>query len=786
MPKYFLAGLLWLLLMPCVGAQTHLAGKVVDEHGLPLPGCHVHRKVLCAITNAEGTFYMEWPGHPDRIVLTHIGYLPLDTLVYSGMPLVLQLTPAPRNLQEIAVLGSLVETLTSRQKSVMEQKEIRQRLTGTLMQSLQRIAGVHSIDIGHHASKPLIRGFSSQRVVVSENGLRQEGQQWGADHGLELDAFAMETVEILKGPAAIEFGSDALGGALIVHNHQAPLQAGWSGNTTFFARSVNGGVGTSVQLAHKGKHHFFKGKFTGYDFGDYRVTTDQIEYLERKIPIYHKRLKNSAGQEYDGWMQWGYRNHNYRSLVTTSVVTQKSGFFPGAHGVPDPSRLEHDGHSRNVEFPFQKAVHFKAMQQNQWQLPHAELQIDWGYQRNVREEHSPFHTHYANQPLPLHNPNLELKFNLDVWQANLKMASEWKENFKWSAGIQTQWKNNAVGGYGYLLPEYQSFSAGAFAKTDYSLTPTLVWSMAVRADFNQLQTIGYFDPILFAYLTQNGLSETEADKYAQRSSSQRRRTASWSGLTGIRWTPNSLMDIRANLGKAFRTPTAVELASNGIHHGSFRHEMGNPNLRNESGYYADLSVAIQHNGWKWEIAPYAYWFGNYLFLNPTGAWSVLPHAGQIYRYEEARAWLGGVEISMDKNWKRWDAHLQFEYLYSRQQTNGKSFPLPFMPPVNGLAEVGYRAPDWSTAATQNRIFIQSRMAASQNRIARNEKVTPGYVVWSAGCTTQIKTNGHTSISVTLQGNNLFNTKYLNHMSFYRKLEIPEQARNIQIMCQFTF
>lgn len=123
--------------------------------------------------------------------------------------------------------------------------------TGNLVQAIENVPGVHSMDIGAGFSKPMIRGLEFNRIAVSENGIKQEGQQWGADHGLKIDTFNVEGVQILKGPASLLYGSDAMGGVIEILPAQAPAEDQVFGEASFIYKSVNEAFGGSLMLGVK-------------------------------------------------------------------------------------------------------------------------------------------------------------------------------------------------------------------------------------------------------------------------------------------------------------------------------------------------------------------------------------------------------------------------------------------------------------------------------------------------------------------------------------------------------
>src|SRR5690606_16634300 len=202
------------------------------------------------------------------------------------------------------------------------------------------------------------------------------------------------------------------------------------------------------------------------DFADYSVPTDHIVYLTRRIPVYNQRLKNTAGNEYSLSTQIGYVSGDFESVLTISNFYQKTGFFPGSHGIPTIDRVQDDGNRRNVEFRYQNVNHFKILSVNNLKLHPHSLIFSFGFHHNHRQEWSLFHTHYGNQPPPEKNPDLELDFNLSTFDAQLKYTHLFSRKNKVNFGIQSQSQKNSIEGYNFLLPEFSRFNLGTFLSNE--------------------------------------------------------------------------------------------------------------------------------------------------------------------------------------------------------------------------------------------------------------------------------------------------------------------------------
>ncbi len=764
-----------------------ITGTVTDYNNQPLPGCHVISGAINTITDANGKFTLgELVSSETRIIFSFMGYQTLDTIVMveKNRQFHVQLHAENHRLTEVAIKGVNSQYNNGLNRDGMTTNELRQSMNGTLTKTLERLPGFNSMDIGVSASKPVIRGMAFNRVVVVNNGIKQEGQQWGADHGLEIDPFLTERAEVIKGAVSLEHGSEAMGGILQVSSNQIP-DRGFSGNFQVLGKSVNETVGSSLLLQESNQKLFFKTRLTALDFGDYRIPADTIIYLSRKTPVYNKRLKNSAGKEQDVYLQAGMVQSTWQTSVSASRVWQKSGFFPGAHGKPDLQRVAHDGNFRDIDFPFQNMEHLKVVSNTRVQMGKSFLAVDLGYQRNHRQEWSLFHTHFGELAPPLENPNLEMDFILNTLTANGRWTIPTGDNHSLTTGVQIQKQENRSSGFGFFLPDFNRQTYGVFVKSQWQINPKTSFTSGLRYDYGNIETKPFFDQNVYNYMIAKGITEEEAFAYAKRSALLNRRFANISWLGSLKYEPREHITITINTGSSFRIPTAIELSANGIHHGSFRHEAGSANLSSEKGYFVDGSIEIRKGNNSFMISPYLYYFSNYIFLSPSLEWSELSHAGQIYRYLQSKAIMGGVEFTSNVEiGKHLDLLLNGEWLMNAQTGNveNSGYPLPFSPPANFFAELSYKLQPNNEGA---KISVHSKSALKQSRIARNESITPGYFSFGMGFHTSVKA-GSTKLLIDVHAHNIFNNKYFNHISFYRKLEIPEPGRNVQILLSLPF
>ena len=661
---------------------------------------------------------------------------------------------------------------------VVDQDFLRKHFTGNFMQAMENIPGVQTMDIGSGFSKPMIRGMGFNRIAVLENGIKQEGQQWGADHGLELDAFNIGTVNVLKGPSSLLYGSDAMGGVIAITSPPVPSVDMLFGDVTLLGKSVNGTLGGSFMLGIKKSFWYAQVRYSEQHFGDYRIPTDTIVYLTQKMPVYGRKLKNTAGIERNIGFFAQYQRQRYKANYSVSNVYQKTGFFPGAHGIPDVSRVEDDGDSRNMELPYSKVNHLKVTTLQQYAWEKLVLSGDFGFQNNHREEWSVFHTHYGSQPVPEKAPEKELAFNLNTLSASVKVRFIGSSSWEHALGWDGQHQRNDISGYSFLLPEYYRSTTGLLWLTTYKPNNVISVSGGMRYDYGYIHISSHEDAYLADYLRKQGYDEEQVEHYKWNSHAVKKKFGDYSFSLGLVWTPSERHMVKANVGRSFRLPGANELAANGVHHGTFRHEQGDTNLKSEQGWQMDASYNLRYNGFSISVSPFVSWFSNYIFLRPTGEWSVLPHAGQIYRYTGAEALFAGTEATIDIHFLRsFNYRISGEYVYT--YNCDEHIPLSFSPPFSMRNTLTWQR-------KQVMLYAEWQSIARQNRVDRNEDRTPGVNLFHLGGSLNISIRGNQAIEITLTARNIFNTRYYNHLSFYRKVEIPEPGRNFQLLIKIPF
>jgi len=627
--------------------------------------------------------------------------------------------------------------------------------------ALANIPGVQAITTGPAVAKPLIRGLGFNRIAVFDHGIRQEGQQWGADHGLEMDLLGVEKVDIIKGPGALLYGPDAMSG-VISFLPQRQLKDGTLNSKGLFQwRSVNESLFFGIRSDIFFKPISLKLTVSQQDFGDFKVPSNVFLFNGFTYPLWNQKIKNTAGRERSARAELGYFSRWGFSSIYAAYYDLNVGFFSGAHGIPTLEDLLPDESTRNVNHPYQSIRHIKIIHNNNIRIGRHWFESDVGYQQNLRQEFAQPHSH----GIPLNPSNtLEHSFFLTTWSVQSRFHHHVHNAIQIIYSVSGQYKTNKTGGFEYLIPDFDDWMAGSSALVKWTPREQHSFTLGLRGDYAGLTSSAHYRQIY-----ENGLPIG----MIQASSAQNRRFLNFSGALGFS-TVRGFNTFKAHIGNAFRTPAVVELSANGMHHGAFRHEVGDSALKSERAIQLDFSFLHSEPKFFVSMSTFFNYFFGFIYLNPTEKFSPLPEAGLIWHYEQSDGVHTGIEAECDVHpLEALHIGAGGQFVYTIDPATGYSFPL--MPPATGL----FRA-DYTLNLLKNKLVLtpglEGRFSAPQFLHARNELFTPGFAI------ANLRVQGRLNFKflkpvITFRVDNLLNSRYFNHLSNWRYLGLPEPGRN---------
>lgn len=727
-----------LLMLVCVSvpalAETTinkvvLNGRVTDAiDGQPVVGASIYFPQLKqgTVTNAEGNYTLkDLPAVKTTIQVTYVGHLTIiqsiDLRKTTKADFVLQENNAM--LKEVVVTGLTGSTRADHSPapiSVVAPRVLQATPSTNIIDAVAHQPGVSQITTGGGISKPVIRGLGYNRIVTVNDGIRQEGQQWGDEHGIEVDAQSVHSVEILKGPATLMYGSDAMAGVLVLHEAPVLPQGTMALNIGSEYQTNNHLFDYTVDFAGNQKGLVWNWRWSEKDAGEYNNKVDG------RVPgsQFHERALTGMLGINRGW---GY------SHLKLSYYHIKPGLVEGERnedtGLLEPSEA------------FQKIDHYKAVLDNSFLLGNGSLKAVIGYQQNRRREFE-------------EADELGLDFRLHTINYDVHYLQAADTDWQYAAGISGMWQHSENIGQEYLIPSYRLFDVGAFASVTRQFD-NLTLSGGLRYDIRHLHSYEQEDEgeLRFTDFTRN-----------------------FSGLTGsigaiYNITPK--LNMRLNLSRGFRAPNLSELGSNGEHEGTFRYEIGNSQLSPENSWQLDLGLDYSSEIISTQLSLFANHIDNYIFLERLTSAT----EENLYQYKQGTARLLGFEAMVDIHPIE-PLHFEnsFSYVNARQLNQPEdSRWLPFTPAPRWNSDLRFDIIRDGRTLTNTFVSLGLECYLRQNNAHTaygTETATPSYTLLNITAGTDIRWHNRTVASVYLSGTNLTNRAYQSHLSRLKYADGP--------------
>ena len=768
---------------------TTLTGRMLDtDNREPLTGATVYVRQLArgAVADTAGYFRLErvCPGQY-TLEYEFIGYKTITQSITVGPDSLVALAPVlllPDNqtLREVVV--------TEHRSEAQQLLQVQTSLSGTALEatrgqslgeSLKTMTGLYSIQTGPTISKPVIHGLYSNRIIILNNGIRQEDQQWGTEHAPQVDQFLASRITVIKGAASIRYGSDAIGGVILVEPKAMPTQPGIGGEVNVVG-ATNGGMGVASGMVEGA----FSKKLTGLSWR-LQGTLKRSGYV--RTPNYYLdntsyHENNFSGDVHYGRDRWGVEG--FYSQFDTKI-----GLFTGAQvgsfadlyaAISRPEPLSQPGFSYALDRPYQAVQHGLLKLRAYYKTGRGgTITATFARQQNTRREYDLQSFSRATDP--------ELYLRLTTHTADLVWEHQSLKNRR--GGV---WSGSA-GGSGitqgnvreflFLIPNFRSYGAGGFAVERYAIGR---WTLegGLRYDYRWLRA--YF------------LDEATKQTYH---TTHRWQNANGSVGAAYQLRPNRSdepLTLTASFGTAWRAPNVADLYSNGLHQSAVAYERGNPNLRPEQAYNGNLVLAYSGKRLSGEIGVYNNRIDNYIYLKPDSVPIVRQRgAFPAYSYAQVRATFRGIDASLTyKLTDRLTLTTKNSLLYAYNHTDHDY--LVFVPPNRSDNRLRYELNQWGKL-TKLYASVSGLYVARQNRVPpvtirqENGQIIfrgdfapppPAYFILGAEVGFVARVNGH-PLSVILTGTNLANLAYRDYLNRFRYYA-DEPGRNLSLKLRLPF
>jgi len=723
-------------------AQNKITGKIVDQANRTLPGASVILPDLNknTISDKDGNYTLpNLPNGKITIQFSYIGYAnKIETLFLNGKDVVLDvpLQQSVIEAEEIVVTGGYNSTQHENavKIEVLKPSPLNSKATPNFAEVLTKVPGVDMISKGSGVSKPVIRGLSMNDILVLNNGVRYENYQYSSHHPLGIDEFGIEDVEIIKGPASLLFGSDAIGGVInFLKETPAPINSvkgdynlqlftntlGMTNNIGIKGASRN--LFGGVRIGHKTNADFLQGG------GDFAPNSRFNEYS----------VKSNFGITGNSGTFKLYYDHNQQKLglveeEAIEAITQRN---------------------RKNDIFYQQITTDLVSSQNKLYLGKMKLDLNSAFQNTGL-------IHFGEAGVY----EIEMNLSTITYEAKLHLPSD--ANSEYIVGFQgiNQKNTNRNNRETILLPNAITNNYSGFCLLQHTFGEKLKLQTGFRYDLKTITTES---------------TGKEEDSTGYRIALEK-KYSSFSGSLGATYHISEELLLRMNIASAFRTPNLAELTSNGQH--ETRYEVGNQNLVPEKSYETDLSLHYHKENITFDMAGFYNVINHYIFISPTGETT---HMGlPVYKYLQNNSSLFGGEAGLHFHPKEIE-WLHFETTFSAvigKQANGDF--LPFIPAHKLNFEL--RAEKEKVIFMNDAFFsVNSTTAFDQNRAAPDETTTNGYTLFDFSLGGNISVAEQKFI-ISLSVLNIFDTKYIDHLSTLKEVNLYNPGRNIALTLKIPF
>lgn len=726
------------------GVVTDSSGTLLSNATIRLDGT---KNVL---SNQDGRFILKGvcAGH-HNLSVSFVEYdsLLLSITVTKDTVIHFRLVKTTNQLTGVTVTGisekkQAIATLSS---TDIKGTQLFQTRGATLGESLKGIPGLNSLQTGPSISKSIIHGLHSNRVLILNNGIRQEGQQWGSEHAPEIDPFIASKITIIKGAASVRYGSDAIVGVVLLEPKILAPQKKLEGEVNVVA-ATNGRMGVVSGLL-EGK---LDKKLDGLSW---RLQGTLKRAGNFKTPNYY--LKNTGLFEGDFSAATAYKKDNYGIELYYSEFHNKVGIFEGSHvgNITDlyaafkrtvPITASYFSYKINRSYQSIAHILFKA---NAWYKfkNGSRLEAVFARQGNRRDEYD-IDLPYSTDPNILKMPQISFKIKTHTLDLNYDWPN--KNNFSGSVGISGSTQGNVFNGIRYLVPNFRNYTGGAYAIERYTKSK-LTLEAGLRYDYRWLRVYRLNNNTLQTYHTTHDYSNI-------------------TGTFGAIYKFSNHFSLTANAGSAWRAPSVNELYIDGIHLSAASYERGDSTLKSERSYNFTLGLKYESENFTAEAVVYDNIINNFIYAKPTlQPITLISGTYPYFKYIQENVTLKGLDLDLSYTPVK---HITIDSKTSMVRAWNRSIHdyLVFMPADRFDNAIKYNIGSMGHLHDCY-ISLQNITVRREDRVPPNSDYVappPGYSLFNinAGFETHISGN---QLNINLGAENVTNVAYRDYLNRFR-------------------
>ena len=781
------------------GQKVTITGCVKDADSKEIISfCNIvsENKRTGTITDGNGKFLLNLPssnGIPAFIV-SYSGYKP-DTILIDGnkKEFIIYLQPVTGSLNEVVVTGVTRATLLKENPiaiSIVSGKIIDKTIESNIIDALvKNVPGLNAVNTGPNISKPFIRGLGYNRVLTLYDGMRQEGQQWGDEHGIEVDAYNIDKAEIIKGPASLMFGSDAVAGVVSMFPYlPKKIDGKLHGRVISEYQSNNGLTGNGFRLGYN------NGSWLGVVRGSYRIAKNYSNSIDNRVyntGFNEANLAATAGHT----SSKGYSNFN-------------ATLYDNLQGIPDGSRDSlsrkftrqiYEGTMDNItnrpilsnaklnsytlSSLHQHIQHYRMYSNNHYRLGNGEIDATLGFQQNVRREY--------NHPSAPQQAGLFVRLNTINY--GVKYTAPEFLNTEITIGVNGMYQNNkSKNATDFPIPDYHLLDAGSFLFGKWKHN-NLVVSGGIRYDTRSINGNDFYVGVNQAngFSKQFFLPDTAG---ATLQFPSLNKTYNGTSLSiGLAYELSAQLSLKANVARGYRSPSITETASNGLDPGAHIIYLGNRKFVPEFSFQQDLGINLNCKNFTASFSLFNNNVQHYIYLTQLADAEGNPvtdaQGNKTFQYQQEAAQLYGAEAQAEihpKAWKGFSFNNSIAVVYGINKKAGNKGKekegeyLPLIPTAKLISNLNQEIKITSKIFSAINSKVELEYCAAQNRylaLYNTETFSPAYTLINISAATKINYTKKNTLQLQVQVNNLFDVAYQSNLSRLKYFEYYTQSPN---------
>ncbi len=677
-------------------------------------------------------------------------------------------------LNQITVEG---KAYSIKSKTILEntisKEELERFSSGTLGDALNSLSGVSSLNTGNTVVKPLINGLHSSRVVIINNGVRMEDQEWGAEHAPNVDINSAGNLTLIKGAGVLQYGGDAVGGVIVAEASKVPVKDSLYGKTLLTGASNGRGTSLTSQLTKSYQSGWYATvQGTLKRFGDFEAP----EYVLSNTGIFERNASLHAG-----FNRFDYGIEAYYSLFKNEIGILRASHLGGAQdqirAINSDRPLIIKDFTYDINAPKQDVTHHLARIKGFKRFDgFGKMSLQYDFQRNNRLEFD------IRRGADRDKASLDLELNTHTLM--LDLDSHLTDAVSLKTGIMARFQNNFADpntGVRRLIPDYDKYDLGIYTIVDYRLNDNLFLEAGGRFDYTYMDVFKFyrtsfwesrnydelFPEIVVEELDNQILTNPQLNFYNP------------SATFGATYNFNEEYKLFLNYSLASRAPNPSELFSEGLHHSASRIELGDLRFNSEVGHKVSLTLQRDNENFSFSVSPFINTINDFIVIEPTEIQQTVRGNFQVWEYRQTDAQLLGVDF--DASYALAE-NFRFNHQFSlvKGYDSSQDEPLINMPPVNTKNEIVYQNPEFKNL----RLALQSEYVFRQNEFPDNnfevfipetetmetvDVSTPpdAYHLINFNSSIDFKTTQTSTLTVGFGITNVLNTSYRNYLNRLR-------------------